>query len=141
MTKIKNNYSLKLLLLEIKYTIALKKYKKSILKLNLKDRINAIFNSYPNQQIARIIENKAYEQDTKIYSLIEDEIRRLNSLTKSYGDGPIEKMTFKEMEAIINYYADDVWTQKKIKQNLNILFKKNNKKLSKTKGEITRFKN
>ncbi len=131
-----NKITSKLFLTKLKYIIARKKHEKVILALNSKDKTNAIFNDYANYQIIKIINNLIAKKDPKAYKLLKDEIGRIDSLTESYCYGIIEPMTYEEMKSIINYYTDDIWSQKKTEQSLKKLFKitkekpyKNNKKI------------
>ena len=115
-------------LIQLKYIISRIKYKKTINKLNLKDKTNALFNDYVHYQIIEILKQRIEKRDSISYKLLEDEIRRINSLTESYQYGIIEPMTYEEMKNVINYYIDDIWTRKKTEQSLKKLFKTNKEK-------------
>ena len=134
-----NKLTSKLFLTKIKYIITRKKYEKTISKLNLKDRINALLNDYANHQIMKIINNKIVEKDPIAYNLLKDEIRRIESLTESYQYGIIEPMTYEEMKSVINYYTTDLWYQKKAEQSLEKLFKINKETSCKNKHQIIKF--
>ena len=129
----------KVSLIQIKYIIFRIKYKKTINKLNLKYKKNALFNDYAHYQIIEILKQRIENKDLKSYNLLEDEIRRINSLTESYQYGIIEPMTYEEMKQVIDYYIDDIWTRKKTEQSLKKLFKTNKEKRYTLTPKIIKF--
>lgn len=125
--------------IKLRYLFTLKKHKLVINSLDMNNKINAIINEFVTEQIFELISNKINSQDKKAIKMMKEEIIRIEALTNNYKYGFIEPMTYEEMKSIINYYVDDLWTEKKIDQKLKKLFNNNKIKVKNYHNNIIKF--